>query len=182
MLYVKIPKERVAVLIGPDGEVKRQIEKACKVTLKIDSESGDVTVIPKEEGARDGMVGLNARDIVKAIARGFSPDRAMKLVADDMYLEVMDIRDFAGKNPKHVSRLRARLIGTNGKTRKVIEDFSGAELEIHGNTVSIIADYLSMDAAKTAVEMLLEGSEHSAVYRFLERKRQYLKYREMAME
>ena len=182
MLYVKMPKERVGVLIGEDGKVKRQIEKACVVTLKVDSESGDVTVIPKEEGLKDGLVGLNARDIVKAIARGFSPDRAMRLVAEDMYFDVIDIRDFTGKDQKHVSRVRARLIGTNGKTRNTIEEYSGAELSIYGNTVAIIGDILSLDAAKRAVEMLLEGSEHSAVYKFLENKRRYLKFREMAME
>ncbi len=182
MLYVKIPKERVGVLVGPDGSVKRQIEKACMVELKVDSDSGDVTVIPTEAGAKDGLFGLNARDIVKAIARGFSPERAMRLVSEDMYFEVIDIRDYTGKDRKHVARVRARLIGTDGKTRNTIEEFSGAELSIYGNTVAIIADLLSMDAAKRAVEMLLEGSEHSVVYRFLENKRRYLKYREMAME
>jgi ribosomal RNA assembly protein len=182
MLYVKMPKERVGVLIGEDGRVKHQIEKSCKVKLEVDSASGDVTVIPTEEGAKDGLVGLNARDIVKAIARGFSPERALRLVGEDMYLEVIDIRDFTGKDPKHISRVRARIIGTEGKTRTTIEDFSGAELSIYGNTVAIIGDILSMDAAKRAVEMLLEGSEHSAVYKFLENKRRYLRYREMAME
>ena len=106
----------------------------------------------------------------------------MRLVGEDMYLEVVDIRDFAGKDRKHVARVRARLIGTDGKTRNTIEEFSGAELSIYGNTVAIIGDILSMDAAKRAVEMLLEGSEHSAVYKFLENKRRYLKFREMAME
>ena len=182
MLYVKMPKERVGVLIGEDGKVKRQIEKYCKVKLEVDSESGDVTVIPTEAGSKEGLVGMNARDIVKAIARGFSPERAMRLVGEDMYLEVVDIRDFTGKDRKHVARVRARLIGTDGKTRNTIEEFSGAELSIYGNTVAIIGDILSMDAAKRAVEMLLEGSEHSAVYKFLENKRRYLKFREMAME
>jgi ribosomal RNA assembly protein len=182
MLYVKMSKERLGVLIGSKGRIKRQIEKACSVTLKIDSESGDVTVIPKESVSKEGLVGLNARDIVHAIARGFSPERAMRLVEEDMYLEVIDIRDFTGKDQKHVSRVKARLIGTEEKTRNAIEEFSGADLCIYENTVAIIGDILSMDAAKRAVEMLLEGSEHSAVYKFLEGKRRYLKFREMAME
>ncbi len=182
MLYVKMPKERVGVLIGEDGKVKHQIESLCKVRLEVDSGNGDVTVIPTDEGAKDGLVGLNARDIVKAMACGFSPDRAMRLAGEDMYLEVFDIRDFAGKDRKHVSRVKARIIGTNGKTRTTIEDFSGAEISIYGNTIAIIGDMLSMDAARGAVEMLLEGSEHSAVYRFLEGKRRYMKFREMSME
>ena len=182
MLYVKIPKERVGVLIGPDGTIKTQIEHSCGVTLEIDSKSGDVTIIPKEEEMQKGNVGLNARDIVKAIARGFSPERAMRLVSDDMYLTVIDIRDFAGKDRKHVVRVCGRIIGANGKTRRIIEEMTGAELSVFGNSVAIIGDLMSMDIAQRAVEMLLEGSEHAAVYRFLEARRRDLRFAEMSMQ
>jgi ribosomal RNA assembly protein len=182
MLYVRIPKERVGALIGPEGQTKKMIEEKACVKLDVDSETGDVTIIPKEDALEMGMVGLAARDIVKAVGRGFSPERAMALVSDDVYLEVMDIRDYAGKSPKHVSRLRARLIGTGGKTRRIIEELSGAEMSVYGNTVSLIADIVSMDVARRAVEMILEGSEHSAVYRFLEGQRRRMKLMEMGME
>ncbi len=182
MLYVKIPKDRVGVLVGPEGTIKTQIEHACGVSLDIDSATGDVTITPKEEAIKQGLVGLSARDVVKAIARGFSPERAMQLSKDDMYLEVLDIRDFTGKSRKHVVRVRGRLIGSNGKTRRIIEELTGCELSIYGNTVSIIGDLMAMDAAKRAVEMLLEGSEHAAVYRFLENKRRDLRFAEMSMQ
>ena len=181
MLYVKIPKERVGVLIGPDGKVKTQIERSCGVKLEIDSKIGEVTVIPKAKEVQKGHVGLAARDIVQAIASGFSPDRAMQLANEDMYFSIVDIRDFAGKERKHVARIRARLIGTNGKTRRIIEDLSESELSIYGNTVAIIGDLMSMDASRRAVEMLLEGSEHSAVYRFLETKHREMRFMEMSM-
>ena len=148
MLYVKIPRERVGVLIGPDGKVKTQIEQSCGVTLEIDSKAGDVTIIPKEKEMQKGHVGLAARDIVKAVARGFAPERAMRLVNDDYYLSIVDIRDFAGKERKHIVRIRARLIGTNGKTRRIIEDLSESELSVYGNTVAIIGHLMSMDASK----------------------------------
>lgn len=182
MLFVKVPRERVGVLIGPEGKTKAMIEKATGVTLQIDSKEGDVTIISKEEAKAEGMVGLAARDIVKAIARGFSPDRALALKNEDMYLNFMDIRDYVGKSRKHVVRVRGRLIGTNGKTRRIIEELSGADLSVYGNTIGIIGDLLSSDVAKRAVEMILEGSEHAAVYRFLEGQRRELRFREMSME
>ena len=182
MLYVKIPKDRVGVLLGPNGTVKTQIEHSCGVALEIDSKAGDVTIIPKTEAIEQGLVGLAARDIVKAIARGFSPERAMKLANEDMYLSIVDIRDFTGKNRKHVQRIRGRLIGTDGKTRRIIEELSESELSIYGNTVSIIGDLMSLDASKRAVEMILEGSEHAAVYKFLEGRRREMHFREMYME
>lgn len=182
MLFVRIPGERVGVLIGPEGKTKKMIEESTGVTLQIDSEMGEVTIIPKEEEVVKGHVGLAARDIVKAIARGFSPERAMALKNDDMYFTLIDIRDYIGKNQKHVKRIRGRLIGTNGKTRRIIEELSGAEMSVYGNTVGLIGDLLSMDASKRAVEMILEGSEHKAVYKFLEGQRREMKYLEMSMQ
>lgn len=182
MLYVKVPKERVGALIGPGGKVKQKIEERTGATLVIDSESGDVTVIPKEEAMASGQVGLATRDIVKAIAWGFSPERAFALASEDMYLEAMDIRDYVGKNINHVNRVRARLIGTDGKTRRLIEELAGVYMSIYGNTVALIGDMWSMNVAKRAVEMLLEGSEHSVVYGFLEGQQRNLRFREMGME
>lgn len=181
MLFVKIPRERVGILIGPDGETKRIIEKNTGVILKIDSSMGDVTIIPKEEDVAKGMVGLAARDIVKAIARGFSPDRAMVLKNEDMYFALMDIRDYVGKSRKHIQRVRGRIIGTNGRTRRIIEELSGAEMSVYGNTIALIGDLLSMDISKRAVQMILEGSEHAAVYKFLERQQKMFRFREMGM-
>jgi ribosomal RNA assembly protein len=182
MLFVRIPKERVGVLIGPDGKTKKMIEENTGVSLNIDSEVGEVTIVPREDEVVKGHVGLAARDIVKAIARGFSPERAMALKSDDMYFTLIDIRDYTGKNSKHVKRIRGRLIGTKGKTRRIVEELSGAEMSVYGNTVALIGDLLSMDASKRAVEMILEGSEHSAVYRFLEGQRREMKYKEMTMQ
>jgi ribosomal RNA assembly protein len=182
MLFVRIPRERVGVLIGPEGKTKKMIEDSTGVKLDIDSNMGEVTIVPREEEVAKGHVGLTARDIVKAIARGFSPERAMALKSDDMYFTLMDIRDYVGKSTKHIKRVRGRLIGTNGKTRRIIEELSGAEMSVYGNTVGLIGDLLSMDASKRAVVMILEGSEHAAVYKFLEGQRREMKYKEMTME
>ena len=77
--------------------------------------------------------------------------------------------------------MRARIIGTDGKTRRLIEDLSGAEMVIYGNTVGLIGDIMELNAAKRAAEMVLEGSEHAAVYKFLEGKRREMKFMEMSM-
>lgn len=112
---------------------------------------------------------------MRAVGRGFSPKRAYRLMEDNIYLDVIDIRDYAGKSRKRVRVLRGRVIGREGKTRRLIEELSGAQLSIYGNTVSIIGGLESMSTARSAVEMLLNGSEHSTVYRYLERYRRYLK-------
>jgi ribosomal RNA assembly protein len=72
-------------------------------------------------------------------------------------------------------RMRARVIGTHGKTREIIEELTGAFVSVYGNTVSVIGDALQIDVAHRALDMLLSGSEHAAVYHFLEGRRARLK-------
>lgn len=179
MRIIRIPKERVGALIGKEGETKKFIEERTKVVLSIDSE-GEVVI--DESGAEDPVMPLKVADIVKAIGRGFSPHRAFRLLDDSEYLETIDIRDYVGKKINHVVRMRARIIGTHGKTRRIIEDLTGASLSIYGSTVSIIANDLQLPIARTAIDMILRGSEHATVYRYLERCRPRLRMGEMGFE
>jgi ribosomal RNA assembly protein len=48
-------------------------------------------------------------------------------------------------------------------------------VSIYGNTVAIIGDSLQIDVARRALDMLLSGSEHAAVYHFMEKRRARLK-------
>ncbi len=176
-MYLKIPLERVAVLVGKNGDVKKKIEDETGTSLIIDSKSGDVNI--DDSISEDPILTLKSSDMVKAIGRGFSPEKALKLISDDVFFTLMDIRDYAGKNQKHVRRVRARVIGTKGKTRRLIEELSGVSVSIYGNTVGVIGKSLEMNIAISAIEMILKGSEHSAVYSFLEKKRRDIELAEM---
>src|SRR3970040_2371777 len=89
--FVKIPKERVGVLIGPDGRVKENIEEKLKVKLEIDGEEGDVTII-LDEKSPDPSLFFRAKDVVTAIGRGFSPEHAFRLIRDeDAVFDVIDL-------------------------------------------------------------------------------------------
>jgi len=170
---VRIPVDRVGVLVGKKGSVKSRIEKTTGVRLEIDSEEGDVQI--DLSGAKDPGTALAVANVVTAIGRGFSPQKAMLLLNDEYFLEVFDIRDYVGKRRESVIRMRSRIIGSGGKTREIIEELTGAFVSISGNTVSLIGDILQLDVAKRAVDMLLSGSEHAAVYHFLEGSRAKLK-------
>lgn len=170
---VKIPGERIAVLIGKNGSTKEIIESRTGVKLTIDSEEGDVEI--DHTHANDPSMAIVVSNIVMAIGRGFSPSKALKLLENDCYLEVLDIRDYVGKKLEHVERMRARVIGSHGKTREVFEELTGADISIYGNTVSIIGTSLQLDIARRGMDMLLSGSEHASVYHFLEGKRAQLK-------
>jgi len=173
MEYVRIPKDRVAILIGTNGEVRKAIEQRTGAKLRIDSKTGDIGVDTSK--VFEPIFNLTVMDIVKAIGRGLAPEKALRLLQDDVYLRVLDIRDYAGKNKNRIIRMRSRIIGAKGKTRKTIETITGADISIQGNTVSILGELYEVETAETAIDMLLSGSEHSSVYKYLDRKRKQIK-------
>ena len=179
--FVKIPKDRIGALIGPDGRVKERIEKQLHIEIGVDSETGDVTLtlLPNAE---DPSVLFRAKELVTAIGRGFAPERAFRLLQDDeALLEVIDLREIFGRSLSELERLKGRIIGQEGKTRRTIEELTDAEVSIYGHTVSIIADVEEMDIAREAVKMLLQGRQHSSVYRFLHKKRRELKKKKLEL-
>ena len=70
-----------------------------------------------------------------------------------------------------MKRVAGRIIGENGRTRRVIEQVTETKITIYGRTVSIIGMNPGLDYARRAVEMLITGAPHGAVYTRLERMR-----------
>ncbi|ELY54868.1 KH domain-containing protein [Natronolimnohabitans innermongolicus] len=175
MQHVKIPQDRIGVLIGEGGETMREIEAKAEVRLDIDSENGSVAV----ETVGDPVSGLKAPDIVRAIGRGFAPDAALRLLEDEMMLfDVVDI-DAAARNTNDMKRKKGRLIGEDGRTRELMEELTGADVVIYGSTLGVIGAPQEVDAVRTAAEMLLDGAPHGAVYSFLEEKHNEMKHQGM---
>lgn len=168
MKYLKIPKERIGVLIGHNGETKKKIEELSQTTLEIDSAEGEITI--DEHETSDPLLRLIVENVIRAIGRGFSPEHAMRLFKEDMDFFIFDIHDYVGKKDTHVRRLKSRIIGTGGKTKRTIENLTGADISVYGHTIALIADFESMDIAKKAIDMLLAGRKHASVYRYVERE------------
>lgn len=166
-----IPKERVAPAIGSDGKVKDRIEEETEVELEFDSESGEVLIKGKDEKPLGVMT---AHDVVKAIGRGFSPEKAFDLFDQEIYLNVTDITSYTGDSKKAKERMKGRIIGKNGKTRELIEEYTGCSVSIYGKTVACIGPPKKVEIVREAVDMLLDGLPHSAVYTFLEKKKKEL--------
>ena len=169
-----IPKERVGVLVGHAGDTKSTIEAKLFVDLKIDSPSGTVDIGVKPD-APDPSGALQAKDIIIAIGRGFSPERAFKLFNEETALDVIDLHDFFGKNESEIRRIDGRIIGREGKSRRILEELTGASISVSGHTISIIGNYDAIAMAKDALEKLIKGRQHGTVYKFLKRRRQELK-------
>jgi len=151
---VMVPKDRINVI--KDKQAVKKLENSIKIKLSF--EENNVMV----EG--DGLDLFQAKNIIKAMGRGFSPENAFRLLNEEESLEIIEMTEF---NDKKLKIVKSRLIGTNGKTRKMIERFSGCSVSVYGKTVSMIGKYDQMNIAKEAIKMIIRGSKHSKVYSFL---------------
>ena len=174
-MFVRIPKERVGVLVGPDGKVKQRIEEKFMVELEIESKSGGVNIVLSEEAVDPSLL-FKAKDTVTAIGRGFSPEHAFRLLRnEDAIFDFIDLRLIFGKSESDIRRVKGRVIGANGKTRKLIEELTDANVVVYGHTIGFIGTFERVDVAKNAVQMLIDGSQHNTVYRYLQKKRSEFK-------
>ena len=170
-MFVRIPKERVGVLVGPDGKVKERIEEKLAVVLEIESASGGVTIVLSEK-ASDPSLLFKAKDTVTAIGRGFSPEYAFRLLRNENAIfDFIDLRLVFGRSESDIKRVKGRIIGANGKTRKLIEELTDASVVVYGHTIGFIGTFEQVDVARNAVQMLIDGSQHHTVYKYLQRKR-----------
>ncbi len=169
--HIKVPQDRIGAIIGVEGNVKKVIEEKTGAVLDVDSEDG--TVVIESEG--DAFKALKASEVIKAIARGFSPEKALKLLEiEDLVLDVIDLSAITD-SPADLKRLKGRIIGKNGKTREVIEQMTGARISVYGKTIGIIGDSEQLATVREALNMLIDGAPHGAVYGFLEKRRRELK-------
>ncbi len=162
MKEVRVPEERVGVLIGEDGETKDEFEELTDCSLELEDNVARIEGEPLDE--------LTAEKVVKAVGRGFSPEKAFKLLERDYTLFIIDIKDYEDtKNGRE--RIKGRVIGRNGEARRHIENEANVEVSVYGSTVGLIGKAQNIEVASEAVRMLLEGSSHATAYGYLEKNR-----------
>ncbi|MBU0665727.1 MAG: KH domain-containing protein [Nanoarchaeota archaeon] len=169
---LKIPKARIAVLIGTKGETKRELEEETKTKIEIDSKEGEVRI-----KGTDTIKLYSVKEMITAIGRGFNPEIAKLMLKPDYYLEIISLQDYTDKHNRLI-QIRGRVIGTKGKSRTTIEILTDTKISVYGKTISVIGEASKVFLAKKAIENLLEGSNHSTVYKWLERSKAKLKEQE----
>ncbi len=169
-MHIKIPADRIGALVGPSGSVKAMLEEKTGAILDIDSETGAAEVTAGE----DPVMAMRLSEVVRAIGRGFSPERAFPLLEDELLmLDVIDLsRAFNTKSD--MARIKGRIIGKDGRTREITEKLTGVGISVYGKTIGVIGNPDQIRIARTAIEMLIDGAPHGAVYGYLEKKNQEL--------
>jgi len=138
-----------------------KLQKKLKVGLEL--EGKQVTIQGKEENIYD------AEKVLEAVEAGFDVETSLLLIDPEYLFEVMYLKDMTRR--KNLAEVRARLIGTQGKTKKLIEKLSDCAVKLKENTVYVLGTSEEIRGARTAIEKLIRGSAQGKVYGFLERSR-----------
>ncbi|MEM3215727.1 MAG: hypothetical protein QXS17_02310 [Candidatus Micrarchaeaceae archaeon] len=161
MQQLLIPLQR-AMLLGKDHVLEDLSARlACNIKLVDENE------IVIEGGAFEEYA---AASVLQAFGRGFDIETAMKLNSDNYFFKSIDLK-MLFSNAKQITRMKARLIGAEGKTKKYIQAVSGASIVVYGNTISAIGTTTQLRIAYSAIDVLLAGGTHKKAYRIMEREK-----------
>lgn len=108
-----------------------------------------------------------AEKVIEAIDFGFSLSTALLIKEEDFTFEVINIKDHTKR--KDLERIRARLIGTQGKTLKTLHDLTNCSFELKDNRIGIIGNPEDIENAQNAAVAIIKGSKQSNVYNLLEK-------------
>jgi ribosomal RNA assembly protein len=176
MQIVKItPKGRRKLLTS--GFLEKIREKGLKI--KLDNNNSVL-----EFYADDPFLELKGKDVLTAFSLSegsIDLDRALGLFSEDTYLKIIDLGDIYRDNEKDIKRILARIIGTNGKTKLIIEQITESSITIYKDKIFIIGFLEEIHLAHEAIDSLMAGTTHRKVYSLLERGRRKIREEKMKL-
>lgn len=144
------------------GDIKKNkdlLEK--KLGVKIDAKGKNVIL--------DGpsFDEYEASMVLQAISFGFSVKTAILLKDESLVFRVIPIKNFTRR--KDLSVVKARIIGTEGKTKKTLEQLADCKIVIREKEVGLICAAEEAEYLITAITSIIRGSKQSNMYKFLEK-------------
>jgi len=138
---------------------KKRLEKLLNV--KITNRGKEVSIEGKPEDE------YTAEKIIDALNFGFPFSNALLIKEQDATFEILNVKDHT--NRKDLKRVRARIIGTKGKTLQTLHQLTKCHFELKDNFVGIIGEPEYIENAQEAVISIIKGAKQSNVYSNLEK-------------
>ncbi len=148
-------------------EIKNRIEKTlnCKIKIKNDliEISGNVFDV------------LKAKKILNAFNNCFEIEDCIKLIDENYDLIEINVKEYSKKASRQ-KELIGRVIGTKGKVKNIIEEYTQTKILIKDKDkkIFILGKLENIEIAKNAIEMILEGKKHSTVFNYLDKTKKGL--------
>lgn len=152
---VKVPEKRISIVEKNKEKLKK------KTNVEINVKRGSVEI----EG--ESLKVWKAKNIIEAIGKGFSLEKSLKLLSEEIQLKIVHLKDLASSRSL-VNKIKGRIIGKDGRTRELIEKYSKGLVSVGKDDVSIIGKPKEIEIASEAMKMLINGKPHAKVYHYLE--------------
>lgn len=140
---------------------KLKLEKELNIRI---SNKGKEIII--EGSAENEFI---AERVIEALDFGFPFQTTLNLKNPEIIFEKINIKFYS--KSKNLERIRARIIGTKGKTLATLTQLSNCAFELKDNKIGIIGHAEEIKIAQDAIIAIIKGSKTSNIYSFIEKSK-----------